>query len=200
MKRHSATAAKAGRALATAGQEKYKGTHTLDSSGGGHCFLERASSKQANEKRSPPPGFQQDLDLQRQLSSTRLSDRLQGKLQTHRGFTRWQNDGETLCFALAVQRLMQPQDIISEVLQDGSSPLLLLKDKRCGLIQTQLKSTEEMPMAAAFPRLFKGIKFQSLGISFTYHKLCLQFCPLQQFPEPMGIRTGYCKISKAGSF
>lgn len=116
--------------------------------------------------------------LQRLLHSTGLPDHLQGKLQTHKRFTWWQNDVKTLHFASAVHSLVQSQDIISELLQ-GCSSLLLLKDKRWGLIQTQLKSAEKTPTVAAFSRLFKGIKFQSLGVSFIYHKLCLQFCPLQ---------------------
>lgn len=63
-----------------------------------------------------------------------LPDRLQGKLQTHKWFARWQNAVETLRFASAVHSLVQSQDSISEPLQDCSSLVSWLKDKRWGLI------------------------------------------------------------------
>lgn len=75
-----------------AGQKKYEGTHILDLSGGGCCFLERASSKQGNENRSPPPPFRQGLDLQRLLRSTEIPNPLQGKLQAHK----WSRDGKMM--------------------------------------------------------------------------------------------------------
>lgn len=42
--------------------KKYKGTLILDWSHTGCCFLEKASSKQANDNRSLPSQFQWDLD------------------------------------------------------------------------------------------------------------------------------------------
>lgn len=59
MKRRSATDTKA---IGNCRTKKYKRIHILDSSCGGYCFLERVSSKKANDNRSASPFSQQSLD------------------------------------------------------------------------------------------------------------------------------------------
>lgn len=112
-------------------------------------------------------------------------------------FTQWQSDVKTLQFPSALHNLVQPQDIISELLQDCSSLLLLLKDRRWDLIQTQLTSAENTPTVAAFQGFSRESSCSLLKFSFYITNFAYNFVHCNGFLRPWKLdKTGYCKISK----
>lgn len=162
--RDTARAAKAGGALATVEQKKYNGTHILDSSSVGYCFLRRASPKQAKWQQEPsspissgsgsgwccstccaPPGFLTDCRaICRLINSSCGVNRMSRLYVLPQQFTAWCN------------------------LKTLSLNSCKIAAAYFCLIQTQLKSAEKMPTSDVFSRLFKGSKFQSLRVSFIY--------------------------------